>query len=181
MPAFQFPSWYTPHQPRLPMVVVLPAFQFPSWYTRGRPGGRRPYVLPAFQFPSWYTPCRLRSPSGRSCRPSNSPVGTLGRDAAPDVQPSCRPSNSPVGTLAELKQPLRAGAVSVSTDNNLVLENAKNASVGLFLKTVGRKRIARRRQRHRRAYLAGNHQRRFPCLAVSPSNSPVDTSYLPDK
>ena len=94
---------------------------------------------------------------------------------------SCRPSNSPVGTLAELKQPLRTGAVLVSSNNKLVLESAKNASVSLFLKTVGRKRIARQHPRHQRAYLAGNRQRRLPCLAVSPSNSPVDTSYPPDK
>ena len=34
-----------------------------------------------------------------SCRPSNSPVGTMRPQNAPEGQVSCRPSNSPVGTI----------------------------------------------------------------------------------
>ena len=39
-------------------------------------------------------------PSRTSCRPSNSPVGTITLGPRGTGVPSCRPSNSPVGTMA---------------------------------------------------------------------------------
>ena len=51
-----------------------------------------------------------------SCRPSNSPVGTIMTHAVNTERMSCRPSNSPVGTMPKPKHPLRTGGVLVWTE-----------------------------------------------------------------
>ena len=58
-------------------LAVLPAFQFPSWYNELPRAGTRALVLPAFQFPSWYNRGLHLGHGRMSCRPSNSPVGTI--------------------------------------------------------------------------------------------------------
>ena len=80
----------------------MPAFQFPSWYNRASPVNRGGQVLPAFQFPSWYNSRWSRF--GVSCRLAGLPIPQLvqsckrSRSAA---RWSCRPSNSPVGTISD--------------------------------------------------------------------------------
>ena len=139
LPAFQFPSWYNLIRSDMAVDKVLPAFQFPSWYNLWGPPPSPRMVLPAFQFPSWYNcvmsgsaawiglaglpiPQLVQSvvdlylTDGGSCRPSNSPVGTIGRSCARSRSWSCRPSNSPVGTMPKPKHPLRTGGVLVWTE-----------------------------------------------------------------
>ena len=42
----------------------------------------------------------FKTEGGESCRPSNSPVGTMSIPNASTTSASCRPSNSPVGTIS---------------------------------------------------------------------------------
>ncbi len=100
LPAFQFPSWYNRLLLHRAQPQVLPAFQFPSWYNSlrflryltvslaglpipqlvqfsARHGRTTPCLagLPIPQLVQFHNELSLNT--GGSCRPSNSPVGTI--------------------------------------------------------------------------------------------------------